>query len=1252
MDEEIDETGELKSHLPEKAKAESLTQIKPEDSAGTTECDVIPLHHNPESSSCVPKKIDISGFHDPVDARQLNSVFQYTSKIRAFIGLLDPEEESCAPASPLASEKGNDEPVDANDKEKNDDDVRENLEDLEENINKHCIEAVSLPLSEIEDVNVAEVNNIKNNFSGGNEQLEELVQNDDENYTISDSHPLSQIDNNNLGEGNNKKKLREIDGNLEEFEQNDDENSILKSDSYILSEVEKQSGDANDRKEDCDEIDDNLKDLEKNNNISDREFSEAYKEITNLNNHPEFNQNNLITSPDENIKLSPESKRDFIIPQLLLNENDGETKQIDSLPLFDVERAIPNLYESTENTVLDDSGIIVDEETPILKKINEQITADDLVEILPISDQGIGNLLELSENLGCEKDSKMSRDNPDDNIKTQLLENGHSTKNGQHLNDPETIMKDELNNISQSLGGDAVEQGVNLQELPEKIKEDRSLEADDLDIRKNNNQNENVTENLSNELNTTTEQQNSTVVQDEAKPAPRMEDIRRLSVEIVNKVLDNAGNQLRDMLNEKRNSKTSEILQDKHNLDKIEDSDCYVSIKQPKGKNNEIQLKDILAKTYDSNDFQKKIELEMNKYDPRYDLDPDIICGMGCFKPQWIQKYATARVYLVLYSIIGIFSGSYYTYLIGSMSTLEKRFAFKSKTSGSIMMLDEITPLFLGIIIGYFGGKTHRPRMVGFGMLLSSICCFVSALPYFIYGPGTHLILSNVKNSTTGIQLCDAEIREENCDSDDRPPTLAAILFLMCGSFLKGFGNLAYYAVGLAYMDDNAKKKNTPIYFAIAFALRLLGPMVGFFMSSFFLSFYENPFVDPGFEKEDPRWIGCWWLGFVVQGVLLLIFTIPISLFPRRLPGSRCIESKSEESGLVSNFAGLFVALKRLAVNPLYILLILNTIMAIFGAFGHYIMLPKYMENQFRLSSSDSSLLSGPPGIGAVMISTIVGGYMIWKLRPNAKMLSGGLVILETITAIGFFLLMIPRCTNIEMTNYGTNNEGLILESSCNLNCNCSTSAFTPVCGPDGKTLYFSPCHAGCSDSSNETFTNCSCVFDSSGLERDYVTEGFCVIEGCWSQALAYIITLPILEIIVSVLKVAYTMILLRSINPEDKSVALGTFETVICIFGFIPYPIVFGVLVDSACLVWEKSCGETGNCWFYDVPKFNYLLHGASALFSILSALSFLGIYFLSGRVGNLYDEDEEPEANDDVKQKELETKQSRQESNSATKL
>ena len=50
--------------------------------------------------------------------------------------------------------------------------------------------------------------------------------------------------------------------------------------------------------------------------------------------------------------------------------------------------------------------------------------------------------------------------------------------------------------------------------------------------------------------------------------------------------------------------------------------------------------------------------------------------------------------------------------------------------------------------------------------------------------------------------------------------------------------------------------------------------------------FLDNPDFGPG----DPRWIGAWWMGFVLQGILLVIFTIPIALFPRKLPSQKDIK--------------------------------------------------------------------------------------------------------------------------------------------------------------------------------------------------------------------------------------------------------------------------------------------------------------------------------------------------------------------------
>lgn len=47
------------------------------------------------------------------------------------------------------------------------------------------------------------------------------------------------------------------------------------------------------------------------------------------------------------------------------------------------------------------------------------------------------------------------------------------------------------------------------------------------------------------------------------------------------------------------------------------------------------------------------------------------------------------------------------------------------------------------------------------------------------------------------------------------------------------------------------------------------------------------------------------------------------------------------------------------------------------------------------------------------------------------------------------------------------------LDADCNKNCGCTTSAFEPICDSN-QTVYFSPCHAGCT---NVTFVNGEKVF-------------------------------------------------------------------------------------------------------------------------------------------------------------------------------
>ncbi len=45
-------------------------------------------------------------------------------------------------------------------------------------------------------------------------------------------------------------------------------------------------------------------------------------------------------------------------------------------------------------------------------------------------------------------------------------------------------------------------------------------------------------------------------------------------------------------------------------------------------------------------------------------------------------------------------------------------------------------------------------------------------------------------------------------------------------------------------------------------------------------------FSDTLMTPEDPRWIGAWWLGFLVFGAIAIVLATPMMCFPRRLAGS------------------------------------------------------------------------------------------------------------------------------------------------------------------------------------------------------------------------------------------------------------------------------------------------------------------------------------------------------------------------------
>ena len=69
--------------------------------------------------------------------------------------------------------------------------------------------------------------------------------------------------------------------------------------------------------------------------------------------------------------------------------------------------------------------------------------------------------------------------------------------------------------------------------------------------------------------------------------------------------------------------------------------------------------------------------------------------------------------------------------------------------------------------------------------------------------------------------------------------------------------------------------------------------------------------------------------------------------------------------------------------------------------------------------------------------------------------------------------------------------------------------------------------------------------------------------------------------------------LILRSVDEEERSFALGVQFVIFRLIAYIPAPIMFGSVIDSTCLLWKTSCdgAKGGRCLLYDIEQFRYRL-------------------------------------------------------------
>lgn len=217
--------------------------------------------------------------------------------------------------------------------------------------------------------------------------------------------------------------------------------------------------------------------------------------------------------------------------------------------------------------------------------------------------------------------------------------------------------------------------------------------------------------------------------------------------------------------------------------------------------------------------------------------------------------------------------------------------------------------------------------------------------------------------------------------------TLIGLFLLQIGI---SYGFIAFYTLGLTYLDENAQQHNAPALIGAALAGRFFGFVLGNVLSMF------THEVSLG-----------WWLGWAIISPILLIIAIIIGLFPRRMinavvrqAADTIVETATNSSQLslsrtkFMSDISFFSSVARLFRNKILLLNIFATMFIQTALINFAIQQQNYLQSRFLIPADDSNVLNNEwtsrtlskflqPLV--VALAVLIGGLVIAKATPSPR---------------------------------------------------------------------------------------------------------------------------------------------------------------------------------------------------------------------------------------------------------------------------
>uniref|UniRef100_S4RKE6 Solute carrier organic anion transporter family member n=1 Tax=Petromyzon marinus TaxID=7757 RepID=S4RKE6_PETMA len=336
-------------------------------------------------------------------------------------------------------------------------------------------------------------------------------------------------------------------------------------------------------------------------------------------------------------------------------------------------------------------------------------------------------------------------------------------------------------------------------------------------------------------------------------------------------------------------------------------------------------------------------------------------------------------VFLLCLSLLFFSKAMSGSYMKSSITSIERHFDLPSSVAGIIDGGFEMGNLLVITAVSYFGARFHRPRIIAAGATLMGLGTLLIALPHFLMGRydyQSHLYGEGPQ------WMCvprgeQPSLSQEPTSGCQHKAQSSLWVLILVGNALRGIGESPITPLGISFLDDHARADNSAFYLGCVMTVGLIGPAVGFLVGSV----CTKLFVDVGFvnmeevtiNPQDSRWVGAWWLGFLIAGGITLLTALPLWFFPASVPHEEelataaavvatVVDGKQSDlwlKDIYDSSVDFLPSLRCLMANPVYVCMLINYVMLMNAFMGFFTFKAKYLEEQFGETASRSNLIIG-----------------------------------------------------------------------------------------------------------------------------------------------------------------------------------------------------------------------------------------------------------------------------------------------------